>query len=101
MKFAIIETGGKQYKIEPQKTIKTEKLIGENDKVVFEKVLLIVDDDGQVKTGHPYLEGVKVEGEIVESGKDKKIVVFKYKSKKRYHVKRGHRQPYSKIKISN
>ena len=99
MQFAIIETGGKQYKIEPQKVIKTEKLISDNDKVAFEKVLLVVEDDGQIRIGQPYLDGVKIEGEIVGNGKDKKVVVFKYKPKKRYQVKKGHRQQFTKVKV--
>ncbi len=99
MQFAIIETGGKQYKIEPQKIIKTEKLISDHNKIIFENVLLLVEDDGQVKIGQPYLDGVKIEGKIIENGKDKKVVVFKYKPKKRYQVKKGHRQQFTKVKI--
>ncbi len=94
---AIIETGGKQYYVSEGSTIYVEKLVGsEGDKVVFDKVLM---RDGVV--GNPYLDSVKVEGKIVKQGKQKKITVFKYKPNKRStRVKKGHRQPYTKVEIT-
>ncbi|MBI1999121.1 MAG: 50S ribosomal protein L21 [Parcubacteria group bacterium] len=101
MKFAIIETGGKQYKVEPGKALKIEKLGGGHaagDTVVFDKVLLW-DDGTETKIGTPYVEGAKVEAEFVEEGRGKKVTVVRFRAKVRYHKKRGHRQPYAKIKV--
>ena len=94
---AIIETGGKQYTVTEGAEIFVEKLEGnEKDKVTFDKVLVL----GEV-IGHPYVEGAKVTGEIVKQGKQRKIKVFKYKNKSRSNRKtQGHRQPYTKIKIT-
>lgn len=98
--FGIIETGGKQYKVSVNDQIKVEKLEGEvGSKVVFDKVLLSAEGD-DVKIGQPYISGAKVSGEIMEHGKGKKLIVFKYKPKKRYRKKNGHRQQYTKIKIT-
>lgn len=102
MKLAIIETGGKQYRVAPDDMLKIEKLAGKykkGDVVAFDKVLLL-DDGADVKIGTPYLDGVKIEGTFEEEGKGKKISVIKFKSKIRYHKKYGHRQPYTKIKIT-
>ncbi len=94
---AIIETGGKQYYVSEGSVIYVEKLEGEeNSKVVFDKVLM---KDGVV--GNPYLDSVKVEGKILKQGKQRKITVFKYKPNKRStRVKKGHRQPYTKVEIT-
>ena len=94
---AIIETGGKQYYVSEGSIIYVEKLdAAENDKVVFDKVLM---KDGVV--GNPYLDSVKVEGKVLKQGKQKKITVFKYKPNKRStRVKKGHRQPYTKVEIT-
>ncbi len=94
---AIIETGGKQYYVKKGSILYIEKLdekVGE--KIQFDKVLMIND-----KAGTPYLENVEVLGEILKHGKQKKIVVFKYKPKKKYRRKQGHRQPYTKIEIKS
>ncbi len=97
--YAVIETGGKQYRVAEGDVIKVEKLaLEEGDKAVFDNVLLVAGDDG-VKVGQPYLEGVTVEGSVMEQGKAKKVVVFKYKSKKNYRKRQGHRQPFTRIKI--
>ncbi|WP_425446590.1 50S ribosomal protein L21 [Dethiothermospora halolimnae] len=97
--YAVIETGGKQYRVQEGDTVFVEKIQGnENDKVVFDKVLL-VSNDGDIKVGKPHVEGGEVEGTILEQGKAKKIIVFKYKAKKDYRRKQGHRQPYTKVKI--
>lgn len=95
--YAIIETGGKQYRVQKDESIFIEKLdLNEGDKVVFEKVLMINE-----KIGNPYVEGAKVEGVVEKQGKAKKIIVYKYKSKKNYHKKQGHRQPYTKVTITD
>ena len=97
--YAIIETGGKQYKVSEGESCKVEKLpIGEGSGVDFEKVLLIQDGE-DVSVGTPYLEGVRVSGRVLSHGKGKKIIVFKYKSKKNYRKKQGHRQPFTLVKI--
>ncbi len=93
---AIIETGGKQYSVEEGKELYIEKLgLEQGDKVVFENVLMV---DGKI--GTPYLSGAKVTAEVVKNGKQKKILIFKYKNKKKSTRKRqGHRQPYTKVII--
>ena len=94
---AVIETGGKQYFVEEGSIIYIEKLEGEAGKTVeFAKVLMVND-----KVGYPYLAGAVVTGEIVKHGKNKKIIVYKYNSKKNYRRKQGHRQPYTKIEIKS
>ncbi len=93
--FAIIQTGGKQYKVTEGDTIFVEKLdVEEGKKVVFDEVLMAGD-----KIGSPLVEGATVEGVATKQGKAKKIIVFKYKAKKGYKRKQGHRQPYTKIEI--
>lgn len=99
MKFSIIQTGGKQYKIAQGQKLKVEKLEAEiGDSVVFDKVLLIVDGEN-VKIGTPYVEGAKVEAKILEQGRDKKKIVFKYHSKTRYRKKKGHRQSFTEAQF--
>ena len=96
--YAIIETGGKQYKVEQGDVVFVEKLgVEEGETVTFDKVLVVGGDD--VKVGTPYVDGASVEASVVKNGKDKKIIVYKYKSKKGYHKKQGHRQPYTKVEI--
>lgn len=100
MKFAIIETGGKQYKIKEGDVIKIDKInFSKGEKVVFDKVLLSAESDENVKIGQPYLENVRVEAEVLEQGKGKKITVIKYKPKTRYRRKIGFSPLYTKIKI--
>ncbi len=99
--YAILETGGKQYRVSEGDVITVEKIPGEaGDAVEFDKVLLL-SNDGDVKVGSPYIEGAKISGEIVETGKGKKIIVFKYKSKKDYRRKQGHRQPFTAVEITS
>ncbi len=94
---AIIETGGKQYYVELGQEIYIEKLDTEaGKKVVFDKVLMV-----NGVAGKPYLNNVVVKGEVIKHGKQKKVVVFKYKQKNNYHKKQGHRQPYTKVKITS
>lgn len=100
MAFAVIETGGKQYKIAAGNTLSVEKIPGHTvgDTVVFDKVLMI--DDGTTTTvGTPYIAGAKVEIELVAEGKGKKINILKYKSKSRYKRRVGHRQQFVKVKV--
>lgn len=97
--FAIIRTGGKQYKVAPGTTVKIEKLPeNEGEEVVFDDVLLVSDGDN-VQVGAPTVAGATVHGKVVEQGKRKKQVVFKMKPKKRYRVKKGHRQPYTEVEV--
>ncbi len=99
--YAVIETGGKQYRVEEGDVVFVEKLdVEEGSNIDFDKVLL-VSKEGDVAAGKPYLEGAKVKATVLEQGKNKKIVVFKYKAKKNYKKKQGHRQPYTKVKIEN
>lgn len=99
--YAVIKTGGKQYQVEEGDIIKVEKLdVEEGATIDFDEVLL-VSGEGSTRVGNPVVEGVKVSAEVLEQGKNKKIVVFKYKAKKGYKKKQGHRQPYTKIKINS
>ena len=96
--YAIIATGGKQYKVAEGDVIKVEKLgaaAGEN--VVFDQVLVVRGDD--VKVGNPTVEGATVTASVVKEGKAKKVIVYKYKRKTGYHKKNGHRQQYTQVKI--
>lgn len=97
----VIKTGGKQYKVKEGQMIKIEKLpVEEEETVEFDKVLAVLGEE-ETEFGRPYLEDVNVSGRVIEQGKNKKIVVFKYKAKKRYRKKMGHRQPYTKVLIEN
>ncbi len=99
--FAVIFTGGKQYKVSAGSVVSIEKIKGEytkGDKLVFDKVLL-VDDGKNTTIGTPYITGAKVAAEIVEIGRARKILVVKYKQKSRYLRRNGHRQPFFKVKI--
>ena len=98
--FAIIETGGKQYKVSEGDTIFVEKLAAEeNETVVFDCVKAL-SREGELKVGTPNVEGAKVSATVLKNGKGKKIVIFKYKSKKNEKKKMGHRQPYTKVQIT-
>ena len=98
--YAVIEACGKQYKVTKGDVVFFEKLDAEEGKkVTFDKVVLL-SDDGKVEVGAPYVKGIKVEGKVVSHGKGKKIIVFKYKAKKNYKRKQGHRQPYTKVEIT-
>lgn len=98
--YAVIATGGKQYRVSVGDEVFLEKLEGlSGDTVTFDKVLAM-DDDSGLRAGEPYLDGATVEGEIVKQGKNRKIIVFKYKAKKGYRRKAGHRQPYTRVRIT-
>lgn len=97
--YAIIRTGGKQFRAEPGKTIRIPALAGEvGQTVTFDEVLL-AESDGDVRVGRPTVEGAAVEGEIVSHGKGEKIIVFKWKRRKNYRRKQGHRQKYTEVRI--
>lgn len=97
--YAIIETGGKQYKVETGEVIYIEKLdVEENAEITFDKVIAVGGDDA-LKVGTPYVKGAKVSAKALKNGKAKKVVVFTYKSKKNEKRKKGHRQPYTKVEI--
>lgn len=96
--YAIIETGGKQYRVQEGDVLNIEKLNVEAGQTVeFDKVLVLAGEE--LKVGAPYVEGARVFGEVIENGKAKKVIIFKYKSKKDYRKKQGHRQPYTMVKI--
>ena len=98
--YAVIEACGKQYKVTKGDVVFFEKLEAEEGKkVTFDKVVLL-SDEGKIEVGAPYIKGIKVEGKVVAHGKGKKIIVFKYKAKKNYKRKQGHRQPYTKVEIT-
>ena len=98
--YAVIEACGKQYKVTKGDVVFFEKLdVEEGKKVTFDKVVL-VSEEGKIEVGTPYVKGMKVEGKVVAHGKGKKIIVFKYKAKKNYRRKQGHRQPYTKVEIT-
>jgi large subunit ribosomal protein L21 len=97
--YAIIETGGKQYKVQEGDAIYIEKLnAGEGDSVSFDRVLA-VSKDGSLVVGSPVVAGATVSGKVEKHGKGQKILIFKYKAKKNERKKQGHRQPYSKVII--
>jgi len=98
--YAVIATGGKQYRVSVGDEIFIEKLAGEaGDAVKFTEVLMVSDDNG-TQVGAPTLDGAAVDAEIVKQGKQKKIIVFKYKAKKGFRRKKGHRQPYTRVRIN-
>jgi len=99
MKYAIMESGGKQYKAVPGETVRVDRLPNKvNDKIDLEKVLLVVDD-GDIKIGTPMLEGVTIKATVSDQIKGRKIRVFKYKPKVRYRKRQGHRQRYTLLTI--
>ncbi len=99
--YAVIKTGGKQYRVTPGDEIKCEKLKGNvGDSVTFDQVLLTSNDEN-IKIGKPFLENSEVIGRITRQGKDRKIVVFKYKRRKGYRRKLGHRQRFTLVRIEN
>jgi len=99
--YAIVETGGTQVKVSEGEVFRIPKIESEiNQKISLNKVLLVADGE-EVKIGHPYLDGVTVEAEVVGSGKEAKVTVFKFKRRVKYRRKIGHRQPYSEIKVNS
>lgn len=99
--YAVIETGGKQYRVQEGDVITIEKLkVSAGDDIAFDRVL-VLNDGEKVQVGAPILESAKVFGTVVENGKGEKVIIFKYKSKKDYRKKQGHRQPYTMVKIES
>lgn len=98
MTFAVIKTGGKQYIVTEGQMLTIEKLEHEGDKVVFDQVLLVADEK-KASIGQPLVAGAKVTATVVGEGKGEKKIVFRFKAKTRYHKKKGHRQPFTKVKI--
>ena len=97
--YAIIATGGKQYRVSQGDVIYIEKVNQDVDSTISFDVLM-VENNGDVRVGSPIVEGAKVEGKVVAQVKGEKIIIYKYKSKKNYHRKIGHRQPYTKVEIT-
>ncbi len=98
-KFAVIETGGKQYRVSAGQKIKVEKLAGAaGDSLVFDKVLLVADGD-KVAVGTPCVDGEKVSAKVVKQARERKKIVFRYHSKTRYRKKKGHRQQFTELEI--
>lgn len=99
--YAIIETGGKQYRVKTGDTLKVEKLeVAEGETVEISKILAVGQGD-EVKLGQPLVEGAKVKARVLEHGRGEKIIVFKYKSKKNYRRKQGHRQSFTKLLVES
>lgn len=97
--YAVIKTGGKQYRVQVGETLRLEKLDAEvGETVAFDQVLALKTEEG-LKVGTPLVEGAKVEARVLSQGKAKKIIVFKYKPKKNYRRKQGHRQPFTSVRI--
>lgn len=97
--YAVVNTGGKQYKVQKGETLRIEKIPGEvGAQVTFDKVLMVADGEN-VRVGQPLLEKATVQASIIEQDRAKKIIIFKYKRRKRYRRKQGHRQPYTAIRI--
>lgn len=97
--LAVIKTGAKQYIVSPGTKIKIEKIVGEeNQEVIFDEVLLL-EKDGKIQIGTPFIGKAKAIGKILEQGKRPKLIVFKYKAKKRYRKKKGHRQLFTQVEI--
>lgn len=100
MPFAVIRTGGKQYKVAPGQKIKIEKIGAKEGAVIKLEEVLLVAENGKVEIGAPIVKGAKVEAEVLKHGRARKLIVFKYHPKSRYRKKKGHRQPYTEIRIA-
>ena len=100
--YAILETGGKQYKVQPGDVIEVERLDGEvGAQIELGRVLMLAADDAAPTWGTPAIEGAKVLGEVVEQGKGEKLIIFKYKPKVRYRRKTGHRQTVTRVRVGD
>lgn len=96
--YAVVETGGKQYKVSPGQTIEVDRLAVEGDSIELDRVYLVAEGD-KVTLGRPTIAGAKVIADVVGEGKKDKVIVFKFKPKVRYRRKKGHRQPYTRLAI--
>jgi large subunit ribosomal protein L21 len=101
-KFAVIETGGKQYLVKPGSIVRVERIEKpkKRDTIHFDKILLLMDGK-EIKIGNPYIKGAKISGKLLKEGKAKKITHLRYRHKTRHAVKKGHRQIFSEIKIED
>ncbi|MEW5909094.1 MAG: 50S ribosomal protein L21 [Thermodesulfobacteriota bacterium] len=99
--YAVLATGGKQFKVQEGQTLRIEKIEGDVGALVSFDTVLLFSDGQTVSVGKPYLDHIKVEGHIVQQGKAKKVVVFKYKRRNRYRRKQGHRQEFTAIQIDH
>ncbi len=100
--YAIVNTGGKQYRVQPGDTVRVEYLPGDQgDLIELDDVRLLAEDDGAVTIGAPTVDGAKVTAEVVAQGRGKKVIVFKYKAKTRYRRKNGHRQNYTELRVTD
>ncbi len=98
--FAVIETGGKQYRVSPGSKLRVEKLKAEaGGAFTFDKVLLIASEKDEVSLGRPYISGAKVEARVIRNARERKKIVFRYHSKTRYRKKKGHRQNFTEVEI--
>jgi len=97
--LAVIKTGGKQYLVSPGQKIKIEKIKEKEDQEVDFNDVLLLEKGKKIEIGAPLIKGAKVIGKIIRQGKAKKVIIFKYKAKKRYKVKKGHRQPFTEVEI--
>ena len=98
--YAVIKTGGKQYRVQEGDIIDVEKISSDSESIVISEVLM-VGDENETKIGTPYVSGATVEAEIIENGKFEKVIIYKYKSKKDYRRKQGHRQPFTRLEIKS
>ncbi len=98
--YAIIQTGGKQYRVQTGDTVRVEQLPGDKGDTIELDEVLMVSQDGDITLGNPTVPGATVTTEVVEKARDKKIIIFKYKAKTRYRRKNGHRQPYTELKVT-
>jgi len=97
--YAIIETGGKQFKVSEGDVVRVEKLGGaDGDSFIFDKVIAVSEGEN-LTIGAPYVPGASVEASIIGQGKSKKVVIYKYKAKKGFHKKKGHRQPFTQVQV--
>ena len=99
MTLAVIKTGGKQYIVEPGTKLKIEKLDAKEEKEIKFSEVLLLEKNKKLEIGTPFIKGVKVIGKVLKQGKDKKVIIFKYKAKKRYRKKTGHRQLFTEVEI--
>ncbi len=99
--YAIVETGGKQYKVSQGDILKVEKIDAQSGSEFELNKILFINKDGDILTGAPYIQNAKVLAEVIDSEKDKKVIVFKFKNRKGYQRKKGHRQIYTKLKIKD
>lgn len=98
--YAVIETGGKQYRVMPGQVLVVEKLAGDpGDELAFNNLLMVVKDEGETQIGTPYVDGAKAVGTVLSQERGKKILVFKYKAKSNYRRRQGHRQSLTRVRI--